>query len=499
MERLTTIKCSKDQGDMSHCYFQNSQKCQNKTRRIQMAYLSVAGHYKSDSIWADLIYCNGSTILNMSLKSSFTRNMVQATNLLIVVLYGKPLQKGATVQPSLYSANVRKRPSVATAYNYANKFVLNYRSPKFHSDFPITLCTQIDVRRLPSLNVLGRYSKGPISVALFIQNTIIETRIVRKFLKNNRTIFQKVRIHLVFSTTDHPFIRDPWPRSNGYIYPINILRNVAIKGARTKYILYVEGDMVLPEYTQHFLKRQTEHMNKILPTNGTAIKALILPLFYPPGQCKQRPIPRRKSELRNMSYRGCAYESHQFMDYKRWLLLPANETIFELPEYTSVVGTNRKGKLLKGFEPYFVVTKKNAPYFYKHIYCFGDKVYPIIDWLSTNVIKFYVSPNVFLLNIECTSRIDVATRKTSICPDYLKSPRKMLQIEYARFLSTYMTRNVLTAAVHIHKPVAIPFVTNKKTLAIDLVFVLFCVFLLFNFKSFAIKSYVTVKRTVKIY
>ena len=43
------------------------------------------------------------------------------------------------------------------------------------------------------------------------------------------------------------------------------------------------------------------------------------------------------------------------MNYETWLLLPANKTVFKLPKYASILGTNRDGELIKGFEPYFVV------------------------------------------------------------------------------------------------------------------------------------------------
>ena len=70
MECLKMIECYENQNKMSHCYFQNSQMCQSKTRYKRISHLSVRGHYKPNSIWADLIYCNGSTVLNVSIGTS---------------------------------------------------------------------------------------------------------------------------------------------------------------------------------------------------------------------------------------------------------------------------------------------------------------------------------------------------------------------------------------------------------------------------------------------
>ena len=500
MECLKMIECYKNQNKMSHCYFQNSQMCQSKTRYKRISHLSVRGHYKPNSIWADLIYCNGSTVLNVSIGTSIiNNNAIETTNLLTVVLYGT--EKAASIQPCLYTPKIRKRLTVATAYNYANKFIVDYnKQPTFHTDFPVTLCTQLDVRRLPSLVKMAQNYKGTISAAIFIQNPIIQTRIIQKFIMNSSEVFKKIKLHLVFGITGHPFVRDPWARrKNGFIYPINILRNVAIKEATTKYILYLEGDMILPAHTQQLLKEETNYMNQIKRPHSNVINALILPLFYPSGECKEKPMPRSKIDLQMMPYRGCAYESHQFMNYETWLLLPANKTVFKLPKYVSILGTNRDGELIKGFEPYFVVARKDAPSFYNQVYCFGDKVYPIIDWISNNVVNFYLSPNVFLLNIECTSRINVATKKISLCPEYTKSPRKWLQIEYARFLSRHSVGKVRRIGGNNYKTVILSFVTNKKVIGIEMVFLLLCmvVQIIVKFTPLANKSRVICRRTMK--
>jgi hypothetical protein len=77
---------------------------------------------------------------------------------------------------------------------------------------------------------------------------------VQKIWSNNENMRKYCDLHLVFA---HKFHGVDSPLSNifSFTYPVNYLRNIARKYARTEFILYIDIDFILPsnllEYTSN--------------------------------------------------------------------------------------------------------------------------------------------------------------------------------------------------------------------------------------------------------
>jgi glycosyltransferase involved in cell wall biosynthesis len=84
---------------------------------------------------------------------------------------------------------------------------------------------------------------GPISVSVYIKEKK-ELEILYLFVKNNQNFKTHVSFHLVFAQEDQ--IENPRKLIEpSESFPINFLRNVAIKYAKTELVLYVDADFIV--------------------------------------------------------------------------------------------------------------------------------------------------------------------------------------------------------------------------------------------------------------
>jgi len=167
------------------------------------------------------------------------------------------------------------------------------------------------------------------------------------------------------------------------LYPINALRNTAITGARAEWVLTVELDLAL----------SPDAHTRLAATAAAAVSAgyetrryaYVIPLMQEAsascaGQSAGQlikaaaelpyPLPAEPTKTTSgdpMSFSGCAYDSHAFMDYEKWVAAqpsPAetkNPTTGILESMTRLrrLGDSRRMQ----FEPYFLVHRDQVSNF----------------------------------------------------------------------------------------------------------------------------------------
>ena len=177
----------------------------------------------------------------------------------------------------------------------------------------ITVYTQLDAERLPSLAQLVRSIEFPFSAALFYDGSQEMLQYIDTFLattEDGKVIRRSVRLHLV-----HNSVRDVKPKWARKPFPVQELRNIALKGAQTEYVILVEADMVFPPGAGQALLRERDALQKLSKV------ASILPLYAPRedvGAGVLERLPNNKKGLRQAGLIPCPYDSHEFMDYKAW-------------------------------------------------------------------------------------------------------------------------------------------------------------------------------------
>ena len=134
-------------------------------------------------------------------------------------------------------------------------------------------------------------------------------------------------------------------------HPFNVLRNAAVRHARSDWVLYLEADMLLPAAHERLRK----HLPRFAAASGVdgTTPAWILLLYNALAAAKQHAPPDDKADLLAAGYNNSAYGSHAFMDYAAWLRQPAGagSTVLDCPKCGA---PSPGGKLCWAAEPYYV-------------------------------------------------------------------------------------------------------------------------------------------------
>ena len=173
----------------------------------------------------------------------------------------------------------------------------------------ITLCTQMDsfgIDNLPRL--VGEWRPAPVSIALYLLPEHSAEK-VKALLSQPE--YEQVRkwadIHLVEADLDRA------------LFPINVLRNLAIDHSRTNMVFVVEGDMIVPSAVRRRLVTFCKQRCFIIPVST----AFVVPLFEPKSKngildntiIMPMHIPTDKASLLAASdaWTPCQFESHAYL------------------------------------------------------------------------------------------------------------------------------------------------------------------------------------------
>ncbi|KAF3832113.1 hypothetical protein F7725_025778, partial [Dissostichus mawsoni] len=246
-------------------------------------------------------------------------------------------------------------------------YFLQYEYSPAEDDTDITLVAQLSMDRLQMLEAICKHWEGPISLALYMSDAEAQQFLryaqASEVLKNRKN----VGYHIVYK--------------EGQFYPVNLVRNVALRNANTPYVFLTDVDF-LPMYGLYeYLRRSVVQMDM-----AHTKKALVVPAFE---TLRYRlSFPKSKAELLSMLDMGTLYtfRLRQMADgHHAWEA---------------------------DFEPY-VVVRKDCPEYDQRFVGFGwNKVSHVLE-LDAQEYELMVLPNAFMIHMPHAPSFDISKFRSS--------------------------------------------------------------------------------------
>uniref|UniRef100_A0A8C5WGS3 Xylosyl- and glucuronyltransferase LARGE2s n=1 Tax=Leptobrachium leishanense TaxID=445787 RepID=A0A8C5WGS3_9ANUR len=247
----------------------------------------------------------------------------------------------------------------------------------------VTLVAQLSMDRLQMLELICRHWEGPMSLALYLSDA--EAQQFLRYAQASEILQSRSNIgyHVVYK--------------EGQLYPVNLLRNVALRNAQTPYVFLSDIDF-LPMYGLY------ENLRRSIAEQDMAntLKALVVPAFE---TLRYRlSFPKSKAELLSMLDMGALYTfryhvwevGHAPTNFAKWRTATTPYHIEWAPN----------------FEPY-VVVKRDCPEYDQRFVGFGwNKVSHIME-LDAKEYEFVVLPNAFIIHMPHAPSFDISKFRSS--------------------------------------------------------------------------------------
>ncbi|KAM9317514.1 xylosyl- and glucuronyltransferase LARGE2s [Pholidichthys leucotaenia] len=262
-------------------------------------------------------------------------------------------------------------------------YFLQYEYTPAEDNTDVTLVAQLSMDRLQMLEAICKHWEGPISLALYMSDAEAQQFLryaqASEVLKNRKN----VGYHIVYK--------------EGQFYPVNLVRNVALRNANTPYVFLTDVDF-LPMYGLYDYLRKSVVQLDMAHTK----KALVVPAFE---TLRYRlSFPKSKAELLSMLDMGTLYtfryhvwqKGHAPTDYAKW----------------RTATTPYKVEWEPDFEPY-VVVRRDCPEYDQRFVGFGwNKVSHIIE-LDAQEYDLMVLPNAFMIHMPHAPSFDISKFRSS--------------------------------------------------------------------------------------
>uniref|UniRef100_A0AAY4D703 LARGE xylosyl- and glucuronyltransferase 2 n=1 Tax=Denticeps clupeoides TaxID=299321 RepID=A0AAY4D703_9TELE len=265
-------------------------------------------------------------------------------------------------------------------------YFLQYEYTPTDDDTDVTLVAQLSMDRLQMLEAICKHWEGPISLALYMSDAEAQQFLryaqASEVLKNRKN----VGYHIVYK--------------EGQFYPVNLVRNVALRNVNTPYVFLTDVDF-LPMYGLYeYLRKSIVQLDM-----ANTKKALVVPAFE---TLRYRlSFPKSKAELLSMLDMGTLYtfryhvwtKGHAPTDYAKW----------------RTATTPYKVEWEADFEPY-VVVRRDCPEYDQRFVGFGwNKVSHIME-LDAQEYDLVVLPNAFMIHMPHAPSFDISKFRSS--PSY---------------------------------------------------------------------------------
>ena len=262
-----------------------------------------------------------------------------------------------------------------TARHVRDRFLSPMHRPHYEA---VTLATQLTSDRLPLLAKTAQQWRGPVSAAILLlsrEGSIgKQTRALIADYYASPYLRDHVTIHLV---TD-----DQFNAQDTSLYPVNYLRNVALKNSATSHVFFVDAD-IIPVFTE---RSAISWVKQEAATHDSNAKyALIAPLFHSTSADSEF-SGDKEDLLRRLQEKPATLESymgmsHSVVRYSTW--------------YKS--STSYHVDYVADMEPYFIVPR-SAPLMHDIYSGYGRDKCAYSRDLHAAGYSFYVLPDAFLVN-----------------------------------------------------------------------------------------------------
>ncbi|XP_013415637.1 LARGE xylosyl- and glucuronyltransferase 1-like isoform X2 [Lingula anatina] len=294
-------------------------------------------------------------------------------------------------------------------YEFRRQGALVLRTHLYYIDYDytpspddVTLVAQLSMDRLQMLEAICKHWEGPISLALYMSDA--EAQAFLRYALGSETLMARKNIgyHVVYK--------------DGQFFPVNYLRNVAVRQVNTPYMFLSDIDF-LPMYGLYdYLKKATSMMDITVEK-----KALIVPAFE--TQRYRLTFPKSKADLLSMLDMATLFTF-------RFHVWPQGHAPTNFAKWRSAT-TPYKVSWESDFEPYVVVSTNITDYDQRFVGFGWNKVSHIME-LDAQGYEFVVLPNAFIIHMPHAPSFDIAKFRSS---SLYRKCLKTLKGEFQRDLS----------------------------------------------------------------
>ncbi|CAG5848510.1 unnamed protein product [Menidia menidia] len=232
------------------------------------------------------------------------------------------------------------------------------------------------------LEAICKHWEGPVSLALYLSDA--EAQQFLRYAQASEVLAARTNVgyHVVYR--------------EGQFHPVNLLRNVALRNARTPYVFLTDVDF-LPMYGLYEYLRSVVQLDM-----AHSRKALVVPAFE---TLRYRlSFPKSKAELLSMLDMGTLYTFR----YHVW---PKGHAPTNYAKWRTAV-TPYRVEWEADFEPY-VVVRRDCPEYDQRFVGFGwNKVSHVLE-LDAQEYDLMVLPNAFMIHMPHAPSFDISKFRSS--------------------------------------------------------------------------------------
>eukprot|EP01132_Coremiostelium_polycephalum_P006742 gene6742-8359_t len=246
------------------------------------------------------------------------------------------------------------------------------RASRNFDDFKVTIVTQTTVDRLYKVAMMTDRWRGPVSTAVYIKNPEKDLERLQTIIDINPSLMEYSDFHLFFA--------------NNTRYPVNNLRNLAIKNARTDYVFIMDADFIPPAGLHDYLVSYIEHPDYSKPDEK---HAFIVPSFSSSEDPNSIPDDKEtfvemvSKQLIKPSNLDVCPKCHTPTNFTRWMT--SDEPYFA--EYRWV------------YEPYLVYNKSKNELFEERLKGYGFDKNSHTWTMAVQGYRFTVLPRAYIVHI----------------------------------------------------------------------------------------------------
>ncbi|KAM3858910.1 xylosyl- and glucuronyltransferase LARGE1-like [Diretmus argenteus] len=287
-----------------------------------------------------------------------------------------------------------------------------YEPSPDHTD--VTLVAQLSMDRLQMLEAICKHWEGPISLALYLSDA--EAQQFLRYAQGSEVLMSRgnVGYHIVYK--------------EGQFYPVNLLRNVAMRQVNTPYMFLSDIDF-LPMYGLYeYLRKSVVQLDM-----ANTKKALVVPAFE---TLRYRlSYPKSKAELLSQLDMGTLFTFR----YHVWTKGHAPTNFAKWRTAT----TPYRVQWEADFEPY-VMVRRDSPEYDRRFVGFGwNKVAHIME-LDAQEYEFVVLPNAYMIHMPHAPSFDItkfrSNKQYRVCLKTLKEEfQQNMSRRYGFAALKYMT------------------------------------------------------------